>query len=404
MQFGTSKAKIKHGKFSRRLRSFFQGGRSVSAAQPMDVHDVQPQNESQMVDEHDRSTKLEDLNLKDWPLEDSSKPVSNFLDSRLSNSQDTELERSIRTPSPSSVSSSKRSLHETSIQIYQKQDQQLKALEQQMDEMSIFLAQGTLRREKLLAQMQSINAEVQAHLTNADINVSNDVKSEPLTPPTKDMGVDPISLDTTTMGIADTLPEYHAGDNGLRDRNLYSSDTKNERISISSSISLSQDSLSNSHFPGTKSLISTTKLLPSLLKDSFEPHSATSNAGMKPSEKFQRLCFLLEGGEGTSAAQPIDEPASISSNNATMGMAHTSPMDRGGLLEDNHGTDDPKDELISPEQLKFTMVISKTIAKELAPLIANRDQTAVRPTLYRGSKDGTVEEWLLVMKRYLERV
>ena len=145
-------------------------------------------------------------------------------------------------------------------------------------------------------------------------------------------------------------------------------------------------------------------MLPSLLKDSFEPHSATSNAGMKPSEKFQRLCFLLKGGEGTSAAQTIDEPASISSNNATMGMAHTSPMDRGGLLEDNHGTDDPKDELISPEQLKFTEAISKTIAKELAPLIANRDQTAVRPTLYRGSKDGTVEEWLLAMKRYLERV
>ena len=88
------------------------------------------------------------------------------------------------------------------------------------------------------------------------------------------MGVDPISLDTTTMCIADHLPEYHAGDNGLRERNLYSSDTKNERISISSSTSLSQDSLSNSHFPGTKSLISTAKLLPKLLKDTFEPHSA----------------------------------------------------------------------------------------------------------------------------------
>ena len=234
MQFGTSIAKIKHGKFSRRLRSFFQGGRSVRAAQPMDVHDVQPQNESQMVDEHDRSTKsIEDLNLKDWPLEDSFKPVSNFLDIMPSNSQDTELERSIRTPSPSSVSSSKRaSLHEASIQFYQKQDQQVEALEQQMDEMSIFLAQGTLRREKLLAQMQSINAEVQAHLTNADINVSNDVKSEPLTPPTKDMGVDPISLGNTTMGIADTLPEYHAGDNGLRERNFYSSDGRmNEYLS-----------------------------------------------------------------------------------------------------------------------------------------------------------------------------
>ena len=111
-------------------------------------------------------------------------------------------------------------------------------------------------------------------LAQMQINISDAVESEPLTPPTKDMEVDPISLHTTTMGIADTLPEYHAGDNGLRERNLYSSDTKNERISISSSISLSQDSLSNSHFPGTKSLISTTKLLPNLLKDSFEPHSA----------------------------------------------------------------------------------------------------------------------------------
>ena len=90
------------------------------------------------------------------------------------------------------------------------------------------------------------------------------------------MGVDPISLDTTTMSIsiADTLPEYHAGDNRLRERNLYSSDTKNERISISSSISLSQDSVSNSLFPGTKSLLFTSQLLPSLLKYSIEPTSA----------------------------------------------------------------------------------------------------------------------------------
>ena len=111
-------------------------------------------------------------------------------------------------------------------------------------------------------------------LAQMQINISDAVESEPLTPPTKDMEVDPISLDTTTMCIADTLPEYHAGDNGLRERNLYSSETKNDRISISPSTSLSQETVSNSHFPGTKSLISTTKLLPSLLKDSFEPHSA----------------------------------------------------------------------------------------------------------------------------------
>ena len=155
--------------------------------------DVQPQNESQMVDEYDRSTKLEDLNLKYWPLEDSFRPVSKFLDSMLTNSQDTESEKSISTPSSSSVSLSKRSsLYETCIQFYQKQDQQLEALEQQMDEISVFLAQTTLRREKLLAralaQLQLINAEVQVYLRNADINISDAVESEQLTPPTKDMG------------------------------------------------------------------------------------------------------------------------------------------------------------------------------------------------------------------------
>ena len=100
----------------------------------------------------------------------------------------------------------------------------------------------------------------------------------------------------------------------------------------------------------------TSKLGPEQFKSAvlraWEVLWTTSNAEMKPLEKFQRLCFLLKGGEGTSAAQPIDEPASISSNNAIMGMAHTSPMDRGGLLESNHGTDDPKDEMISLEKLK----------------------------------------------------
>ena len=280
-QLEASKAEMKRWKDFHRLRSFFKGEEGVSAAQPIDVHDVQPQNESQMVDEHDRSTKLDDLNLEDLPLEDSFKIVSDFLKSMPSNTQDTEPERSIRTASPSSVSSSdKSSRQKTIIQIYQKQDQHLETLEQQMDEISVLLAQSGLRREKwlarVLAQMQSINADVQIHLRSATINFPSDAEAEPMTPPTKDMGVDPISLDTTTMSIsiADTLPDYHAGDNRLRERNLYSSDTKNERISISSSISLSQDSVSNSHFPGTKSLLFTSQLPPSLLKYSIEPTSA----------------------------------------------------------------------------------------------------------------------------------
>ena len=119
-----------------------------------------------MVDELNRSTKLEDLKLKDWPLEDSFKLVSNFLDSMPSNTQDTEPEMNLRTSSASSVSSSKGfSLHEISIQIYQKQDQQLEAVEQQMDEISIFLAQSGLRR-KIASSSATTNAVDECRCAN----------------------------------------------------------------------------------------------------------------------------------------------------------------------------------------------------------------------------------------------
>ena len=77
----------------------------------------------------------------------------------------------------------------------------------------------------------------------------------------------------------------------------------------------------------------------------------------------------------------------VSLNNTTMGMANTSPMDYNadsGLLDRNPGIVEIKDELISPEQLKFTEAIFKAMSEDLAPLIANRDQSAVRVTAYRG--------------------
>ena len=46
-----------------RFRSFFKGGEDVSAAPPIAEPVLKTECESQMVDEHDRSTKLEDLNL-----------------------------------------------------------------------------------------------------------------------------------------------------------------------------------------------------------------------------------------------------------------------------------------------------------------------------------------------------
>ena len=107
-------------------------------------------------------------------------------------------------------------------------------------------------------------------------------------------------------------------------------------------------------------------------------------------------------------APTIDEVAdAISLNNTIIGIANASPVCHiadNRSLERNPCTSDTKSEFISPEQLNFTEAISKAMSKELAPLIANRDQTAVRQTAYRGSKDGTIDEWLLVMKRYLEKI
>ena len=60
-------------------------------------------------------------------------------------------------------------------------------------------------------------------------------------------------------------------------------------------------------------------------------------------------------------------------------------------------------EAISPEQLRFTAAISKAMSKELAPLLAGRDLAQARPNVYRGSKDGSIDEWILIMQRYLKR-
>ena len=85
-----------------------------------------------------------------------------------------------------------------------------------MDEISVLLAQSGLRSEKLLARalahLQSMSVEV--HFAIAAINIPNDTEAEPepMSSPTKDMGVDPIFLDTTTMGIADTLLIYHTAE------------------------------------------------------------------------------------------------------------------------------------------------------------------------------------------------
>ena len=70
---------------------------------------------------------------------------------------------------------------------------------------------------------------------------------------------------------------------------------------------------------------------------------------------------------------------------------------------DNSPAPSEEGEVVSQEQLRFTEAISKAMSKELAPLLAGRDPTQVRPSVYRGSKEGSIDGWILVMRRYLQR-
>ena len=43
------------------------------------------------------------------------------------------------------------------------------------------------------------------------------------------------------------------------------------------------------------------------------------------------------------------------------------------------------------------------MSKELAVLLAGRDPIQARLSVYRGSKEGSIDGWILVMRRYLLR-
>ena len=58
---------------------------------------------------------------------------------------------------------------------------------------------------------------------------------------------------------------------------------------------------------------------------------------------------------------------------------------------------------ISAEQLRFTTVISRAMSKELANLLSGRDPTQDRPSVNRESKEGFIDDWLFVMRRFLQR-
>ena len=100
---------------------------------------------------------------------------------------------------------------------------------------------------------------------------------------------------------------------------------------------------------------------------------------------------MLTGKPCASSTRQKDNANGELSVQATRGSQDNSPAPSEG------------EEMISPEQLRFTAAISKAMSKELAPLLAGRDQTQAKPSVYRGSKESSIDCWIPVMRRYLQR-
>ena len=108
----------------------------------------------------------------------------------------------------------------------------------------------------------------------------------------------------------------------------------------------------------------------------------------------------------TDNGMPSGNPCASSTRKKEQETMDVKDLSIGATQGSQDATHDPeptKDVEISPEQLRFTAAISKAMSKEFAPLMAGRDLEQARPSVYRGSKDGSIDGWILVLRRYLKR-
>ena len=89
------------------------------------------------------------------------------------------------------------------------------------------IAQKKNSSAQVLAQLQSISAALEGpvNIKSATIIKLNDTEVELRIKPTSDKVLVPLSLDTTTMGIATKLHVYHTGDYGLLASNICKRDS-----------------------------------------------------------------------------------------------------------------------------------------------------------------------------------
>ena len=77
----------------------------------------------------------------------------------------------------------------------------------------------------MIAASNSMHRQDFVVLESAVTKIPNDTTIEPLTLPKIDVAVHTLSLNKTTMGIANTSPVDHTADESLLERNFCTSDT-----------------------------------------------------------------------------------------------------------------------------------------------------------------------------------
>ena len=171
----------------------------------------------------DQSTNFDDLDKEDWTSRDTFRVDSEFSDVTIESSRATESERETIISTSSSTSSRRSPIHRALLEKTEKDDARIRDLTQQVAEMNKALTQ--IQAMCATSPMQQVVRE------SATTKLSNDTKVGPMTAPTIDEVADAISLNNTTIGIANASPVDYIADDGLLKRNPCTNDTKSELIS-----------------------------------------------------------------------------------------------------------------------------------------------------------------------------
>ena len=125
----------------------------------------------------------------------------------------------------------------------------------------------------------------------------------------------------------------------------------------------------------------------------FETADPSTRSRYRQSERHPAI--QLDRPTATSTRKPDRPQAEIQTPSPDSDAPVVSPIPATQLAPTPLSPDDQKDR-------RFAEALSEAMAKGLKPLLDNKD-AKVKPTIYRGSKDGLIDGWIMMTRRHLTR-